>query len=283
MRSTKRANGEYKDHRDGQITLGEPFRVICREVRILDQPGGEGEGGRIWLVAQLQAKDIALNCLHSPKKSKTIFGFFFGVCVQGVQPLSPKSQRFHLDSSPHKLTRVTNPQLPWPRALPRILARLLCLALCCQLPLLTMLLLLLLLMRTWQLLLQLLWHLRCQKNSFQIIILDRDQTCGGTNCRTSCGASFCLEVGGHCQDHTATDHLAHRYVIFLCPLDVEIEKNIINSQWSVGRLSTWIIIYRSPVGKCWELSCKKVGCLTIWVGRIVRDKCSQKEKEEKVN
>ena len=57
----------------------------------------------------------------------------------------------------------------------------------------------------------------------QIILLNRDQTCGGTNCGTSCGASFCLEVGGHCQDHAATDHLEHRYAILLCPLDVEID------------------------------------------------------------
>ena len=52
---------------------------------------------------------------------------------------------------------------------------------------------------------------------FQIIPLKEDQTCGGTNCGTSCGASFCLEVGGHCQDHTTANHLAHRYPIFLCP------------------------------------------------------------------
>ena len=65
---------------------------------------------------------------------------------------------------------------------------------------------------------------------FQIIPLKEDQTCGGTICGTSCGASICLEVGGHCQDHTAADHLAHRYPIFLCPLDVEIEIIIKNSK-----------------------------------------------------
>ena len=89
-----------------------------------------------------------------------------------------------------------------------------------------------------------------RKTVLKIIILIRDQTCGGTNCGTSCGASFCLEVGGHCQDHTTADHLAHRYAIFLCPPDVDIEIIIIYSQWSVERLSTWIITYRSPAGKC---------------------------------
>ena len=66
-----------------------------------------------------------------------------------------------------------------------------------------------------------------RKTVLKIILSNRDQTCGGTNCGTSCGASFCLEVGGHCQDHTAADHLAHCYAIFLYPLDVEVEIIII--------------------------------------------------------
>ena len=59
-----------------------------------------------------------------------------------------------------------------------------------------------------------------RKTVFSYHSENRDQTCGGTNCGTSCGASFCLEVGGHCQDHTAADHLAQCSAIFLCPLDV---------------------------------------------------------------